>query len=108
MTIDISNSGHLPLALSTAVSGHANPAPGNATAGASSEAGKAKSGDTVSLTGAAQHLRHLELSLAQQPVVDTQRVEATKRAIDNGTYQIDPGRIASKMIALERALAGAH
>lgn len=108
MTIDISNSGQLPPALSTAVSGHANPAPRNDTANVASEAGKTKTGDTVSLTGTAQHLRQLEHSLAQQPVVDTQRVEATRRAIDNGTYQIDPARIAGKMINLERALVGAN
>jgi len=64
--------------------------------------------DTVSLTSTAQHLRHIEQSLASQPVVDVHRVEATKQAIENGTYQIDPSRIASKMIDLERALSGAR
>ncbi len=108
MTIDISNSGHLPPALTSTVSGHGNSAPRNDTGAVASETGNAKSGDTVSLTGTAQQLRQLEHSLAQQPVVDTQRVEATKRAIDNGSYQIDPSRIASKMIGLERALGGAH
>lgn len=108
MTIDISNSGHLPPALGSAVAGHANAAPRNDTANVTGEPGKTKSGDTVSLTGTAQHLRQLEHSLAQQPVVDAQRVEAVKRAIDNGTYQIDPSRIASKMIDLERAMVGVN
>ncbi len=106
MTIEISGSNHAAQALTSTVTGNAN---GNAPAhneanGVKTEAGR----DTVSLTGTAQHLRNLEHSLASQPVVDTQRVEATRQAIENGSYQIDPNRIASKMINLERALSGAH
>lgn len=103
MTIDINGSAHLPPAVTSTGNG-------NAPARNDSNAAKTDSGsrDTVSLTGTAQHLRSLEQGLAQQPVVNAQRVEATKQAIENGSYQIDPSRIASKMIDLERALSGTH
>ena len=108
MTIEIHGSNQAAQAVSNTVSGHGNaPArnePNNVANAPTHGTGK----DTVSLTGTAQHLRSLEQSLASQPVVNTQRVEATRQAIENGSYQIDPNRIANKMISLERALSGAH
>jgi negative regulator of flagellin synthesis FlgM len=108
MTIEIQGSNQAAQALANTVTGNGNaPArnePNNVASGPAPSAGL----DTVSLTGTAQHLRSLEQSLASQPVVDTQKVEATRQAIENGSYQIDPNRIANKMISLERALSGAH
>ena len=60
--------------------------------------------DQVSLTPAAQQLRHLEKQIADQPVVDTQKVSAVKEALANGSFEINPARIAEKMMSLERAL----
>jgi negative regulator of flagellin synthesis FlgM len=60
--------------------------------------------DQVSLTPAAQQLRHLEKQIADQPVVDTQKVNAVKEALANGSYEINPSRVAEKMMSLERAL----
>ncbi len=108
MTIDINNSAHLPPALTSTVTGNGNAPTNNDSNPVATGSSPQGSSDTISLTGTAQHLRRLEQGLAQQPVVDTQRVEATKQAIENGNYQIDPSRIASKMIDLERALSGAH
>lgn len=62
--------------------------------------------DTLSLTNTAQKLGELEKSLSAQPVVDTQKVEAMRAAIENGSYDIDPNRIANKMISLEIAMSG--
>ncbi len=60
--------------------------------------------DQVSLTPAAQQLRSLEQQIAEQPVVDTQKVNAVKESQANGRFEIDPNRIADKMLTLERAL----
>jgi negative regulator of flagellin synthesis FlgM len=67
------------------------------------EAG-ATAGDQVSLTTAAQQLRDLEQNVAAQPVVDADRVAAVKDALTNGSYAIDPERIAGKLMSLEKAL----
>ena len=110
MTIDINGNGsaHLPPALTGTPTGNGNAPANNDANTVTTGSVPTGSQDTVSLTGTAQHLRRLEEGLAQQPVVDTQRVEATKRAIEDGSYQIDPSRIASKMMDLERALYGAR
>ena len=60
--------------------------------------------DTVSLTGTASQLRSLEQQLSSLPVVDIQRVDAVKREISNGTFEIDPPTIADKMIQIESAI----
>lgn len=71
---------------------------------AQQQTGRPSTVDTVSLTDTAARLRELENSLAKLPVVDSQRVETIQQAIENGTYEPDPMRIASKMIKFEREL----
>lgn len=44
-------------------------------------------------------------SLANHSAVDNERIEQIKQAIREGTYRIDPERIADKLIALERTLS---
>lgn len=63
-----------------------------------------RAADQVSLTPTAQQLRSLEQTVAAQPVVDTQKVNAVKEALANGSFEINPDRIAGKMMSLERAL----
>lgn len=60
--------------------------------------------DQVSLTPTAQQLRGLEQQIADQPVVDSQKVNAVKEALANGSFEINPERIAAKMMSLEKAL----
>jgi len=62
--------------------------------------------DTVTLTGIAKQMRELEKSIAEVPVVDSQRVHAVKSAIQNGTFEIDPSRVAIKLMAFEGRLFG--
>jgi len=64
--------------------------------------------DRISLTGEARQLQELETQLASQPVVDSQRVEAVRSAVENGTFTINPERIAEKMMSLEEALLDAR
>jgi negative regulator of flagellin synthesis FlgM len=64
--------------------------------------------DRISLTGEARQLQELEAQLASQPVVDSQRVEAVRSAVENGSFTINPQRIAEKMMSLEEALMDAR
>ena len=64
--------------------------------------------DRISLTGEARQLQEIEARLATQPVVDSQRVEAVRSAVENGTFTINPERIAEKMMSLEQALMDAR
>ncbi len=67
-------------------------------------AGSTAASDTVSITSTASQLQSLEKQLASLPVVDVQRVDAVKREISNGTFEINPPRIADKMIQIESAI----
>jgi len=60
--------------------------------------------DRVKLTDTAEKLRALEEQVAHQPVVDSQRVASVKKAIADGTFQVNVNRTAEKMIALENML----
>ncbi|MFZ5594223.1 MAG: flagellar biosynthesis anti-sigma factor FlgM [Pseudomonadota bacterium] len=71
---------------------------------AQQETGKSSTVDTVSLTDSAERLRKLEKILSNLPVVDIQRVEGIRKAIDNDTYAIDPLRVADKFLRFESTL----
>lgn len=68
------------------------------------KSGATASTDTVSLTGEAARLVELERSLASVPVIDTKRVEEVKQAVSDGSYRVDPARVADKLAAFESAL----
>lgn len=87
------------------------PAPVDNRSSGSEKAASEQSGSTsdrISLTGDAQKLKGLESELASQPVVDTQRVNAVRAAVEDGTFTVNPERIAEKMISLEQALTDAR
>jgi negative regulator of flagellin synthesis FlgM len=65
---------------------------------------EATSDDTVTLTPAAQQLNQLQETIANQPVVDTQRVEQIRSAIEGGHFQIDPVKVAEKLMQFEESL----
>ena len=58
--------------------------------------------DQVTLTDSARSLQKIEEAIAKAPVVDTAKVASVKQALDSGTYQIDTGRIADKLLQFER------
>jgi len=74
--------------------------------GAEADTGRPSTADTVSLTNTAKQLHTLEKMVAQLPVVDTQRVEEIKAALDNGSFEIEPSRIAAKLMNFEQTLFG--
>ena len=71
------------------------------------ETGKPSNTDTVSLTDTATLLQKVDNILVNTPVVDIQRVEGIRQLIADGRYQIDPDRVADKIIQFELALQGA-
>ena len=60
--------------------------------------------DQLSLTDTARQLQALQDQVKDMPTVDSQRVDAIKAAIADGSYQVDANRIAEKMISMERSL----
>jgi negative regulator of flagellin synthesis FlgM len=64
----------------------------------------AQSADQVTLTDSARSLQKAEEAVAKTPVVDAAKVAAVKQAVNSGTYQIDAGRVADKLLQFERGL----
>lgn len=61
--------------------------------------------DSMRLTGDAADLRALQKELSAKPAgIDVARVNALRDAISDGSYKINPNEIASRLVALERAL----
>ncbi len=72
-----------------------------ARTGANAETGGA---DQVTLTQSARSLQQVAAAVANAPVVDTKKVESVKLALNNGTYKVDAGRIADKILQFEKLL----
>ncbi|MEH6470268.1 MAG: flagellar biosynthesis anti-sigma factor FlgM [Halopseudomonas sp.] len=62
--------------------------------------------ETVKLSSEAQMLNKLEEQVAQLPDTDESRIASIKQAVEDGSYSIDPERIASKLTSLEDQLFG--
>ena len=62
--------------------------------------------DPVRLTAGARQLNDLQAAVAATPVVNSDRVAALREAIANGTYTIDPQRIADGLLSQDRAVVG--
>ena len=71
---------------------------------AQQESGKSSTTDTVSLSDNAVQLGKLENTVVSTPVVDTQRVEQVKQAIKDGSYEVDPAKVADKLMQFESIL----
>ncbi len=64
----------------------------------------AQAGDTVTLTHSARSLQKIEEAVGRTPVVNAAKVAAVKQSLAAGTYQIDAGRVADKLLQFERGL----
>ena len=71
---------------------------------ASKSSSSAASGVEQVDISSAQTLEKIRESLASQPVVDREKVEAVKQALQDGTYNINSENIAAKLIEFERLL----
>lgn len=58
---------------------------------------------TVHLTETAQQLQQ---TFNDSAVLDQEKVDKLRNAIDNGVYEIDPQRIATKIMEFEESLQG--
>ena len=68
---------------------------------ASQEAATSASGEAVHLSQEAQQLQKISDKLRDEPVVNSARVAQLKQAIADGSYQVDAGKIASKLLDFE-------
>jgi negative regulator of flagellin synthesis FlgM len=64
-----------------------------------------KADDQVKLTDSALALQEAART-DDTSVIDSQRVERLRQALADGSYKIDAGRIADRMLALEQQLGG--
>lgn len=64
----------------------------------------AQNGDQVTLTNSARSLQKIEEAVAKAPVVNSAKVASVKQAVQSGTYQIDSGRVADKLLQFESGL----
>ncbi|MGQ0501655.1 MAG: flagellar biosynthesis anti-sigma factor FlgM [Panacagrimonas sp.] len=62
--------------------------------------------DSVKLTGAAHSLLQFDQSAPARSVIDGDRVQAIRQALADGSYRIDSGVIASKLMRMEWELGG--
>ena len=86
-----------PIKGSTSSTGAADKGPSDAASGA-------QAADHVTLTDSARSLQKLEAAVANAPVVDTAKVATIKQAVSAGTYKIDAGRVADRILQFERGL----
>ncbi len=59
------------------------------------------SGDTLDIAQITQDIKKALESSATTPVIDNQKVDAVKQALQNGSYQIDADRIAQKLMQFD-------
>lgn len=91
----------------------ASNAAGNGVATAlSSNAGHAagappppKAGDQLKLTDSAMAM-HQATRADDAAAVDSQRVDRVRQSLASGSYQINPGKIADKLISMEQQFGG--
>ncbi len=61
--------------------------------------------DTVSLTDTATQLQSLQQTLSEVPEVDSDKVEAIRAAIADGSYSVDVNELAQNLIEFEQQLS---
>lgn len=67
----------------------------------SNDTGSDSASDNVSLSISGKTLAQVEASLAEAPDIDEAKVAVIKAAIANGSYKVDPDKIAASILAQE-------
>ena len=62
--------------------------------------------DAVSLSQQGKAVSKLQKDMAASPAYDSAKVAAIKEAITNGSYKVDPDKLADNMIKFENELQG--
>ncbi|MCF7482689.1 flagellar biosynthesis anti-sigma factor FlgM [Vibrio sp. J1-1] len=78
----------------------------NATSTAESQKVSSQQKDAVSLSQQSKDVNKLQKDMAASPAYDSAKVAAIKEAIANGSYKVDPEKLADNMIKLESELQG--
>jgi negative regulator of flagellin synthesis FlgM len=76
----------------------------NASASTDTAAVSSKPGEGIHITDSAKQLAALEQAIRNVPDVDEARVNKTRLAIADGTYEVHPERIADKLTRIEQDL----
>jgi negative regulator of flagellin synthesis FlgM len=71
---------------------------------ATAAASTPQTGDHVTLTDSARSMQKIEEAVAKAPVVNASKVASIKQAVQNGTYQVNAGRVADKLLQFESGL----
>ncbi|MGR5236513.1 flagellar biosynthesis anti-sigma factor FlgM [Vibrio alfacsensis] len=83
------------------------PARNDSTATSTTESKKAPAQqDAVSLSQQGKAVSKLQQDMAASPAYDSAKVAAIKEAIANGSYKVDPEKLADNMIKFENELQG--
>lgn len=77
----------------------------DATATATPAQAPVAANSPVRITGQARQLAALEQALNDVPVVNESRVAAIRLAIEQGQYEVNPERIADKLLRTEQELS---
>lgn len=64
------------------------------------------SADSVSLSQQGKAMGKLQQDMASKPSFDSAKVAAIKEAISNGSYKVDPEKLADNMMKFEDELGG--
>ncbi|MGE0115398.1 MAG: flagellar biosynthesis anti-sigma factor FlgM [Steroidobacteraceae bacterium] len=73
--------------------------------GSSTQTGTASSTADTHITDSARKLAALEQAVQDLPAIDETRVQQVSARLADGSYQIDSGRIADKLLRSEQDLA---
>jgi len=101
MVIDFSRLNNSPSVGTAGRTGNSQESANAAPAKADTTAQASASGETVHLSHEAQQLQKVSEQLREQPVVNSARVAELKKAIADGSYQVDSNRVASKLLNFE-------
>ncbi len=71
---------------------------------ASTNTGNGSPSSQVNLSSTASQLQALESQIANLPVVDTQRVQEVQRTLATGSFEVEPARVADKVLTFEAGL----
>lgn len=93
--------GNMPASVISNNTTKATKANGQSEALAQPQGQQRVSSDTVSITDQVSRLQSIENELSTIPVVNEAKVAEIKAAIADGSFEIDPQSIASKLIDME-------
>ncbi len=82
-----------------------NPGSGSTATTAAPADATPRNGDQLKLTDSARALQEAAQSKETSPI-DAKRVEQVRRALADGSYKIDAGRIADRMLTMDHQLDG--